>query len=235
MLHERAKRDAWSQFELLTDVDDLVTRNVVPTRSLANVVTGSWAGVAARVALTYQGRAYGQFSITINTLEATHRIERTALVMLGSFMLLGALLLALRRLEQWARQPLNGFYDQIQGLSERRFVSIPLPRVAEWVALSKSLNVMVARVRQMLSDRDEGVGNLTEKLAQDDLTLTASRDFFMAKLKLHLRDNDAGGGGAIVRVHDLEGMNRRLGRKRTDEFLVSVATTLRARLLLLGH
>ncbi|OYU41958.1 MAG: hypothetical protein CFE44_26785, partial [Burkholderiales bacterium PBB4] len=144
------------------------------------------------------------------------------------------LLAGLALVHQWASRPLDQFCDQIAGLSERRFVTVPQPAIAEWVTLSKALNVMVARVRQMLEERDEAVGSLKDKLAHDELTQATSRDTFMASLKTHLRDNDGGGGVAIVRVHDLEGMNRRLGRNRTDEFLVALATILRTRLMLTG-
>lgn len=201
------------------------------------VLHGGWPSAAAQAQVTgADGRHLGMLSLTLSTDSADHAVARACTALLIAFATTGALLLvALHRVERWARRPLDGFRDQILGLSERRFVNVPQTHIAEWVDLSKSLNVMVARVRQMLDERDQAVGNLTDKLAHDALTQTISRDTFMAGLRTHLRDNPDGGGLAIVRVDDLEGMNRRLGRNRTDEFLVALATTLRSRMLLTGE
>jgi GGDEF domain-containing protein/EAL domain-containing protein (putative c-di-GMP-specific phosphodiesterase class I) len=162
-------------------------------------------------------------------------VEERALVQLigwsVSFGLVGALLvMGLRRLERWARQPLADFEHQIRQLADRQFVELKQPDVAEWVELSRSINVLVARMRQLLADRDEAVRNLMSRLEHDDLTGVASRDYFMAMLRSGLSDGISAGGVAIVRVHDLDGMNRRVGRSRTDEFLVAVATSLRAKM-----
>lgn len=160
--------------------------------------------------------------------------ERAMLLLLGwtvSFGCVGALMvLGLRRLEQWARRPLGDFEHQIRQLADRQFVELAQPDVAEWVELSRSINVLVARMRQMLADRDDAVRRLMSRLEHDDLTGVASRDYFMAMLRSGLADGTEKGGVAIVRVHDLDGMNRRVGRSRTDEFLVAVSTALRARM-----
>lgn len=201
------------------------------------VLHGGWQAAAAQAQVTApDGRQLGMLRLTVSTASADHAVARACSALLIAFGTTGALLLAaLHRVERWARRPLDDFRDQILGLSERRFVDMQQPRIAEWVELSKSLNVMVARVRQMLEERDETVGNLTDKLTHDALTQTTSREIFMAALKTHLRDNPDGGGLAILRVDDLEGMNRRLGRTRTDEFLVALATTLRTRMLITGE
>lgn len=197
---------------------------------------GGWHAAAAQAQVVgADGRHLGLLTLLPDTAGAREAVDRACGALLLAFAVTGALLLvALKALERWARRPLDAFCDQIAGLSERRFVHMPQPAIAEWVDLSKALNVMVARVRQMLDERDEAVGSLKDKLAHDALTQTTSRDVFMAALKTHLRDNPDGGGLAIVRVDDLEGMNRRQGRARTDEFLVALATTLRSRMLVQG-
>ncbi len=236
-LIEQARRDGWAQVAL-HDADGRLLQqfNAPQAGGWSAALHGGWPGAAAQAQVaTPDGRHLGLLQITVSTDQAQRAVDRACLALLLAFAGSGALLLAaLARLERWARQPLAAFTDQIAGLSERRFVSVPEPRIAEWVDLSKSLNVMVARVRQMLEERDEAVGSLKDKLAHDALTQTTSRDTFMAALKDHLRDNPDGGGLAIVRVDDLEGMNRRLGRNRTDEFLVALATALRTRMMLTG-
>jgi len=232
-LTERARQAGWAQVAL-HGVDGTLLQQAqgAQPQGWTAWLHGGWGHAAAQAQLVgADGRHLGLLTVTLSTDSAQHAVDRACAALLAAFAATGALLLlGLRRIERWARRPLDAFCDQIAGLSERRFVNMPQPRIAEWADLSKSLNVMVARVRQMLEERDEAVGSLKDKLAHDALTQTTSRDVFMATLKAHLRDNPAGGGLAIVRVDDLEGMNRRLGRARTDEFLVALATTLRSRM-----
>lgn len=237
LLEQQARQAGWADAALQDDQGRRLGGYARTGASdWASVLHGGWRTAASQVQVTgADGRRLGMLTLTLSTDGAAHSVGRACLALLVAFAAMGALLLAaLHRVERWARRPLAAFQDQIAGLGERRFVNLPQPDIAEWVELSKALNVMVARVRQMLDDRDEAVGSLTDKLAHDALTLTTSRDTFMAALKSHLRDNPDGGGLAILRVDDLEGMNRRLGRNRTDEFLVALATTLRSRIQVMG-
>jgi EAL domain-containing protein (putative c-di-GMP-specific phosphodiesterase class I)/GGDEF domain-containing protein len=231
-LQTLASTERWASFVLLTPNDAPRGQRPAAAPGWERVITGGWARAGGQVTLRKAGVVVGKLQLTVNTEAATEQVRDSLWLWLGSYAAQGALLLgALWRLERWARQPLDGFYAQIEGLSERRFVSVQEPRVAEWAVLSRSLNVLVARVQQMLQDRDDAVKSLMNRLEHDELTGAASRDFFMASLKNHLRDTEAGGGVAIVRVHDLEGMNRRAGRNRTDEFLVAITTALRTRMI----
>ena len=130
---------------------------------------------------------------------------------------------------RWAKAPLAGFGEQVRALAEGRFVSVAEPRVTEWIALSKSLNVLVGRVQAMLADRETRLTDLQQRSEQDAIAGVASRAAFLDQLKLGLAGGHTG-AVAIVRVHDLIGMNQRVGRERTDDFLLAVATVLRARL-----
>jgi EAL domain-containing protein (putative c-di-GMP-specific phosphodiesterase class I)/GGDEF domain-containing protein len=205
-----------------------------------SIVRRVWVLVTAAYLVTATATALLLWSPGLQELPATTRAEIQLGVWFAVFGITGAaLMLGLRRLERWARAPLAGFEQQIRSLAERRYVEEQQPNVAEWIELSRSINVLVARVRHMLRERDEALKSLMERVEHDELTGVASRELFMATLKGRLRDADAEdgkagvntgiGGVAIVRVHDLDGMNRRVGRSRTDEFLVAIATALRAR------
>jgi EAL domain-containing protein (putative c-di-GMP-specific phosphodiesterase class I)/GGDEF domain-containing protein len=234
-LRKQAKDEKWAEFEVVDAKGAARDSLASAGNGWTGVLAGQWKQGRATTPLVRNGQEVGKLSLTVSTASARTHMEHAVLQMAEVFALVGVLLLlALKRLERWARKPLAGFYEQIQGLSERRFVEVKEPAITEWIGLSRSLNVMVARVRQMLEDRDEVVGNLKDKLAHDQLTRTASREAYMDGLRANLRDNDLGGGVAIIRVNDLEGMNRRLGRNRTDEFLLAVATTLRTRLMVEG-
>lgn len=140
----------------------------------------------------------------------------------------GGLMLLVR----YAKKPLRSFKTQIKALSDRQFIELEEPKVVEWVALSKALNVMVARVQMMLNERDEAVDRMKRKAGQDALTHLASRQRLMEVMAQAVRHEGPGGAVAIFRLQDLDGLNKRLGRQRADDLLVAVATALNARLLL---
>lgn len=140
--------------------------------------------------------------------------------------------LGLILLIRWARTPVADFQSQVQALSDRRFIELQQPKVEEWVTLSKALNVMVARVRMMLAEQDEALQRLNQKVSQDALTQLASRQHLMEKAQKAMLHEGPGGAFAILRLQDLDGLNKRLGRQRADDLLVAVATAMNARLLL---
>jgi predicted signal transduction protein with EAL and GGDEF domain len=161
--------------------------------------------------------------------DARHGIVQLAIVH-GLALLLT--LIAAWRIKVWVCRPGQVFLEQIRALGEWQFQLHPQPGIREWVPISRALNVVVERVKQHLHERERAVGDLRKQLNHDELTLATSRQHFMWLLESQLQTRHANGGVSIIRVHDLEGLNQRLGRQRTDELLVAVATTIRAHLLM---
>jgi diguanylate cyclase (GGDEF)-like protein len=61
----------------------------------------------------------------------------------------------------------------------------------------------------------------------DPLTGLANREFFMAQLSLSLENDESSDGALIlIRIPDLNGINRRLGRSAADDLLRRVGSTL---------
>jgi len=229
-LPARGKREGWHsvRFEPASAAPRPPT--VAP---MGESTTSTWEAASATVALQHDGRELGTVSLIASSAEADALMRRVVGGAVLAFAVLGgAMLAALRWLLSWARRPLEGFHEQIRGLSDRRYVSLSEPKVSEWVELSKSLNVMVSRVRLMLDERDQLVQHYRDQLDHDALTQTKSRESFMDQVSAALAGQTPHRAVAIVRVHDLEGLNRRLGRARTDDFLVGVVTILRMKLMM---
>jgi len=227
-----AVQESWATFQVLGPDNKPLAEHQGAPGGWESRFTRGWKAAPATAPLGPAAQRLGTLRLTMDTRPANSEVRRALLLWGLLFGTVGGLtLLGLRGLERWARAPLASFYAQIEGLSERRFVAVPQPRVAEWADLARVLNVLVARIQQMLEERDQAISGIMNRLEHDEGTGAASRDFFMASLKNSLRDEFNGGGVAIVRINDLEGINRRHGRTRTDEFLMTVATALRARLL----
>ena len=124
--------------------------------------------------------------------------------------------LVLRRL----RVPLNAVIAQATAISERRFVTIDEPEVPELKQLAIAMNATVGRLKSMFEEEAARLETVRREANFDPLTGLANRSHFMARLRQSLDAEDAAGGTLLlIRLADLAGINRRLGRAATDDFL----------------
>ncbi|MEY4884101.1 MAG: hypothetical protein RIS34_1955 [Pseudomonadota bacterium] len=140
--------------------------------------------------------------------------------------LLGAYLgaLVLRRL----RRPLDAVIGQANAITERRFVTIEEPEVPELRQLAVAMNATVGRLKSMFDDEAARLEVMRREANCDDLTGLANRGHFMARLQHSLDAEDAAGGSfLLIRLADLAGINHRLGRSVTDDFLQHAAMVIR--------
>ena len=166
------------------------------------------------------------------------------------------LLLWLAKLRPYALQPQVQLVRQLTAAGEGRYEPCVQPDVLEWAEPFRAANVMVARLEQRRAARDKQLSLLREEVNTDSLTGLASRAQFMQSLvsalsgqldpnvKTAMNRNATNrnatnrsasmGMVAIVRVHDLVGVNQRMGRERGDELLASIGMLLRMHLMRLG-
>ena len=131
---------------------------------------------------------------------------------------LGSLILA--RL----RKPLDAVIKQAQAITERRFVTIDEPAVPELRQLASAMNATVGRLKAMFAEEAARLENVRREANFDPLTGLVNRSHFMARLRQSLDDEDASDGTLLmIRLADLTGINRRLGRGPTDDFLKQCA------------
>lgn len=127
---------------------------------------------------------------------------------------LGALVL--RRL----RRPLDAVIGQAKAITQRRFVTIEEPEVPELRQLAAAMNATVGRLKSMFDEEAARLEVMRREANCDALTGLSNRTRFMAVLQQSLDAEDAAGGTMLlVRLVDLAGINRRLGRLATDDFL----------------
>ncbi len=135
--------------------------------------------------------------------------------------LLGSIIL--RRL----KQPLQAVIDQARAITERRFVTIPAPKVPELSQLASAMNATVSRLRGMFEEEAARLEALRREANFDPLTGLANRSHFLARLRQALESEDAADGKLmLIRLADLANINRRLGRAATDEFLQRMAESI---------
>ncbi len=142
-----------------------------------------------------------------------------------------ALLAVLFLLRRATLRPMAGLAAQIEALGHGNFTERPQPCIDELDGLARQVNVAAVRLRVMVEKQNTRFEKLRSHVDVDELTGVSSRVHFMESLEQALRSEaGVGGGVALIRVNDLIGLNRQLGRDRVDEFIRGVATVLRVQL-----
>jgi len=125
-------------------------------------------------------------------------------------------------------RPLNQVVGQAQAISERRFITLNEPRTPELKSVVRAMNQMVARLKQIFAEEAERLDQLRREINHDSVTGLPNRDAFMNYLQTALVREDAAPLGVllIVRLTDLNEMNRLLGHGAADLLLKRVAAIL---------
>jgi predicted signal transduction protein with EAL and GGDEF domain len=187
--------------------------SALPLRAHPGVaqVSSGWKQFGTVTLVSHSRFAYG--ALWKSAYEMVFALSLAGLV--GGY--LGALVL--RRL----RGPLNAVISQAEAITQRRFVSIELPSVPELRQLAVAMNATVGRLKSMFEEEAGRLEAVRREANFDPLTGLANRSHFMARLRQSLESEDSVGGSLLlIRLADLVGVNRRLGRGATDEFLRQV-------------
>lgn len=119
--------------------------------------------------------------------------------------------------------------EQCDALREGRLAEVAEPAIAELRPLARSTNRLVERLRQTFDVQAGQLDALRREAHADPLTGLAHRRHFLSRLEPELA---AGGGPAhggllLLRLPDLEAMNRRIGHVTCDAALQAIGETLR--------
>ena len=178
-------------------------------------ITSGWAQLGT-VTLVSHSR-FGYQALWTSTKEMVAALTLASIV--GGY--LGSLIL--RRL----RRPLQAVIDQAVAITNRRFVKIAAPDVPELHKLAEAMNSTVERLKAMFDEEAARLETVRREANFDPLTGLANRDYLIAALRAGLNDEQSRGGTLLLlRVADLIGINRRLGREATDDLLQRVAACI---------
>jgi diguanylate cyclase (GGDEF)-like protein len=178
-------------------------------------ISNGWKQFGTVTLVSHSRFAYGALWNSVLQM----MLALTAAGLIGGY--LGSL--TLRRL----KAPLKAVIDQARAISERRFVTIDEPNVPELKQLASAMNITVGRLKSMFDEQAARLEAVRREANYDALTGLANRGYFMARLRQSLDAEDASGGSLLlIRLADLAGVNRRLGREATDDFLKRCAAAI---------
>jgi diguanylate cyclase (GGDEF)-like protein len=223
------------QYELIRVVDPMGKILVERIAEAGEMDAPSWfvhrlpINAAAGTAQISNGwKQFGTITLISSSRFAYGALWKSVYEMIGALALAGLIggylgSLVLRRL----RRPLDAVIAQAKAISERRFVSIDEPEVPELRQLAIAMNATVGRLKSMFEEEAARLETVRREANFDPLTGLANRTHFMARLRQSLDAEDAAGGALLlVRLADLAGINHRLGRAATDDFLRSIGTVI---------
>jgi EAL domain-containing protein (putative c-di-GMP-specific phosphodiesterase class I)/GGDEF domain-containing protein len=128
------------------------------------------------------------------------------------------------------RRSLRAMAEQAQSLVDGRYLQVEAPQVPELQHIALAMNGMVERVRSLFEAQATQAEQLRREAHCDALTGLPHRVYFMQRLSALLQREDGveGGGLVLVRLADVATLNRHLGRRATDEILLSISQVLQA-------
>ena len=190
---------------------------LLPIQSMAGQaqISSGWKQFGTVTLISHSRFAYG--ALWKSAYEMALALSFAGLV--GGF--LGSLVLGR------IRRPLDTVIEQAKAITQRRFVTVDLPRVPELKQLAVAMNATVGRLKSMFDEEASRLELVRRDANFDALTGLSNRTHFMARLRQAIDADDSIGGALLmIRLADLAGINRRLGRAATDDFLKVTAETI---------
>jgi EAL domain-containing protein (putative c-di-GMP-specific phosphodiesterase class I)/GGDEF domain-containing protein len=195
-------------------------RELVPIAARPGVaqVSSGWSAIGAVELKSHAGYAHDALWLASRRLLAW-------LLVVGMVAAVAAWA-GLRRI----RRPLDAAVAQAEGVLAGSYGQVAEPRVPELQRLTRAMNAMVQRVRDLFEAQAGQLLVLREQVHHDALTGVSTRKHFLAELEAALQRDDGPvvAGLVLVRLRDLAGLNARLGHVAVDDVLLTVVAALQA-------
>lgn len=174
-------------------------------------------------------RSLGSVSVTSHNAYAYDELWRGGLRATGVMLVVGLVaallsLVVVRRI----RGPLEATVEQAQALEQGRYVIVREPSMPDLRRVAAAMNGMVVRMKALFEAQAAHAEALRRQAHCDTLTGLSHRAYFLGQLgALQQREDGAVGGGLVlVRLADVAGLNRSMGRETTDRVIETIAQVL---------
>ncbi|HEX8873132.1 MAG TPA: EAL domain-containing protein [Nitrosospira sp.] len=133
------------------------------------------------------------------------------------------------------KQPLTTMVDQAEAITQRHFLTISEPRIPELRSIARATNDMVRRLHNRVIEETLQLETLNKRMNHDAVTGLANRNHFMNQLREAVNGGNILPSGAqgetaegtlrekgflfLIRIGNLEEINRKLGRSSTNGLL----------------
>lgn len=131
-------------------------------------------------------------------------------------------------LVQGIRRPLDETVAQAQAIVQGRFFTVPEPRATELARLTRAMNVLVTRLKNLFEAQAAQMEALRQQAHHDALTGLPNRRHFLRRLDaaLEREDGPIEGGLVLLRMRDPAEANRLYGHEAVDRAILTIAQAL---------
>lgn len=219
------------------DGRSLLLRERAPDRAAAAPTVPTWfvelwpieapSGRAA-VSAGWQSLGFVEVESQVGRVHAALWTAFTRTALFVTALAAMALMVTAWLLSLW-RRPLQATMKQAHAIEQGRFEQAPEPSQPELRDLTRSMNAMVRRLREVFKAQADQVALLQKQAQSDPLTGLLQRSHFVSRLRDRLADPGTPGTALLlVRVARLQSVNDRLGFDATDRLLAASAEVLLA-------
>ncbi len=176
-------------------------------------------------------RAVGTVEVVGKTDDAHDELWAGSLQVAAGLALLGIVAGGLAAFQVRAiRRRLLAAVAQAEALERGDYLTLPEPKTLELRHLTRAMNSMVVRLRNVFEAQAAQVETLRRQASADPLTGLSNRRHLMAQLDAALirQDVTAASGLVLLRVLGLVELNRAIGREAVDRLLLTIAEVLQA-------
>lgn len=173
---------------------------------------------------------YGTLYIESHSDYAIYSLWRSCIKLLLSFLLV-ALVAGFvgSKLLKHILKPLKNVVDHAAALGNKQFIMSPVPSTPEFAVVVESINTLSVRFKKTITQGNRRLEKMRFQMQHDELTGLANRNYFMGALSALISDQNHHYGQAalfIIKVCDLDSLNRNLDRTDVDELICEISESL---------
>ncbi|GAC31131.1 bifunctional diguanylate cyclase/phosphodiesterase [Paraglaciecola polaris] len=119
-------------------------------------------------------------------------------------------------------KPLDMVVEQAHRFSEKRFMTLPLPRTKEFAKVVLAMNSLAKRFKSIIEDGNKRLDELRYRGQHDELTGLANCEAFETLLDAQLKYRDREGHNVLfmLKIFGMSEISLRLEKQRVDEIIV---------------
>ena len=149
----------------------------------------------------------------------TSSLRMSLIMTLTAILGCGLGILILRRI----KGPLDLVVEQAKAITEKRFITIPLPSVPELKQLANAMNLTVKRLKTIFAEEALRLEEVRREANFDQVTGLPNRNSFMTQLREALHTEETAFGACLIfRLSHLAEINKKYGRIVTDNVIKSI-------------
>ncbi|ABG41175.1 diguanylate cyclase/phosphodiesterase [Paraglaciecola sp. T6c] len=120
-------------------------------------------------------------------------------------------------------RPLNMVVEQAHRFSEKRFMTLPIPRTTEFAKVVTAMNSLALRFKKIIEEGNKRLDELRYRSQHDELTGLANSETFDTLLDAQLKYRDREGHNVLfmIKIFGMSEISQRLDKHKVNDIIVN--------------